>query len=213
MNIYGDYQRQVLTAEICGFQIHGFDGDKTVLNTYFADLGFETGTFLPNGKRSSRGSVIAHNPYCKMHNGYLGHDISSPEDFSGYTEFLELDASYSELPTFLAGLLSAEHPCFLFYNSYEENDNWNCAFPKAVFSLIHGGKVHAIDLLKRYSPGGKISDTTNLTLPGGGIPDPLLPECGVSFLNLQRFSLAGRDYWFFTRLTPLAHLGLHTLFY
>lgn len=100
MNIYGDYQRQVMTAEICGFQIHGFDGDKTVLNTYFADLGFETGTFLPNGKRSSRGSVIAHNPYCKMHNGYLGHDISSPEDFSDYTEFLELDASYSELPTF-----------------------------------------------------------------------------------------------------------------
>ena len=52
-----------------------------------------------------------------------------------------------------------------------------------------------------------------ITLPGGGIPDPLLPECGVSFLNLQRFSLAGRDYWFFTRLTPLAHPGLHTLFY
>ena len=28
MNIYGDYQRQVMTAEICGFQIHGFDGDN-----------------------------------------------------------------------------------------------------------------------------------------------------------------------------------------
>ena len=38
MNIYGDYQRQVMTAEICGFQIHGFDGDKTVLNCRSYDI-------------------------------------------------------------------------------------------------------------------------------------------------------------------------------
>ena len=53
MNIYVDYQRQVMTAEICGFQIHGFDGDKTVLNTYFADLGL-----LPNPNQSCISRVL-----------------------------------------------------------------------------------------------------------------------------------------------------------
>lgn len=208
MNIYGKYRHQVMTAEICGFQIHGFDGDTTVLNAYFSDLGIETGTFLPCGRRSPRGSVIAHDPYRKMHNDYPGHDISCHEDFASYTELLELDSEYSELPAFLAKLQSDEHPCFLFYNHYEENDSWNCAFSKAVFFLIRHNWVHAIDLLKPYSPS--LQENSRLS---GGIPDEHLAANGISFLNLQRFVHAGKEQWFFTRLTPLAYPGLHTQLY
>ena len=204
MNIYGDYHHQVMTAEICGFQIHGFDGDKTVLDTYFADLGIETGTFLPCGRRSSRGSVIAHDPYSKMRNDYPGHDISNQEDFAAYTEFLELNSEYSALPDFLAKLQSDEQPCFLFYNHYEESDSWNCASFQAFFFVIHHNWVHAIDLLRRYSPPLQ----ENSRVAAGSIPDEHLAANGVSFLNLQRFVQAGNEQWFFTRLTPLAHPGL-----
>lgn len=213
MNVYGSYANRVMTAEVSGFQIHGFRGDKAALDAYFAALDVETGTFQPCGRRSPRGSVIAHDPYRRMNNGYPGHDITDPEDFQTFTQFYELDPNYSALPDFLAGLQPDGFPCFLFYNSYEENNSWNCAFSKAVFYLIRGGKVHAIDLLKSYSPGGKIHDTTILSPAEGGIPDPCLPECGVSFLNLQRFSPAGGNCWFFTRLTPLAIPGLRYLMY
>ena len=208
MNVYGTSHHQVMTAEICGFQIHGFDGDKTALNTYFTDLGIETGFFLPSGRRSPRGTVIAHDPYRKMHNDYPGHDISDHDDFADYTEYLDLNTSYAELPAFLAKLQSVEHPCFLFYNHYEENDSWNCAFSKAVFFFFLRNWIHAIDLLQRYSP--PLQKNSRLA---GGIPDKQLAANGISFLNLQRFVHSGQEQWFFTRLTPLAHPGLHTQLY
>lgn len=209
MNVYGPCANRVMTAEVSGFQIHGFRGAKTALDAYFAALDVETGTFQPCGRSSARGSVIAHDPYRKMHNNYPGHDISSHEDFSSYTEFLELDSEYSELPAFLAKLQSAEHPCFLFYNYYEENDSWNCAFSKAVFYLIRHNWVHSIDLLQRTSP--PLQENSRVT--SGGIPDEHLAANGISFLNLQRFVHAGKELWFFTRLTPLAYPGLHTQLY
>ena len=108
MNVYGPCANRVMTAEVSGFQIHGFRGAKTALDAYFAALDVETGTFQPCGRSSARGSVIAHDPYRKMYNNYPGHDISSHEDFSSYTEFLELDSEYSELPALVSAMIYSD---------------------------------------------------------------------------------------------------------